>query len=95
MKVNDILKRPWITEKTSQLQRQGYYTFEVDPKAGKNQIKQAVEEIFGVQVAEVKVVKRKGKIRKVGRRMREKRLPDKKLAYIKLKKGNIDVFPKV
>ncbi len=95
MKVNEILKRPWITEKTSQMQKEGYYAFEVDLKAGKNQIKQAVEELFGVEVSDVKIVKRKGKLRKVGRRMREKRLSDKKLAYVKLKKGNIDVFPKV
>ncbi len=95
MQLNEILKKPVITEKTTELLKQGYYAFEVDRRANKNQIKEAVEKLFGVEVETVKTLKRKGKTKRRGRRWVEVKLPDKKLAYIKLKKGHIDLFPKV
>ncbi len=84
-----------MTEKSTQLLKKGYYVFEVDIKANKNQVKEAVEKLFSVEVEEVKTLKRKGKVKRVGKKWIEKKLPDKKIAYIKLKKGHIDIFPKV
>ncbi|GIW64004.1 MAG: 50S ribosomal protein L23 [Patescibacteria group bacterium] len=95
MKINNILKKPVITEKSSQLLRTGIYVFEVDRSANKHQITEAVQNLFSVEVADVKTFIRKGKIKKVGRRMQPKQLPDKKFAYIKVVKGSIDLFPKV
>jgi len=49
----DIIKRPVITERTSDLMNGKKYTFEVDLRASKTQIKQAVEQIFKVKVVKV------------------------------------------
>ena len=47
----EVLRRPIITEKSTALQERGKYTFEVFREANKQQIKQAVEEAFKVEVA--------------------------------------------
>ena len=43
------------------------YTFEVDTKANKTQVKDAIEEIFGVEVEKVNIMNYKGKFKRVGR----------------------------
>lgn len=63
----DIIKRPVITEKSADLMVDKKYTFEVDPRANKTQIKKAVEEIFGVTVVSVKTMNYKGKFKRFGR----------------------------
>lgn len=63
-----VLRRPVITEKNTALQALGKYAFEVDDKASKQQIRQAVEKAFGVKVTTVNVVSVPGKRRLVGRR---------------------------
>jgi len=64
----EVLRRPVITEKGTQLQAQGKYAFEVARDANKPQIKQAVEKAFKVKVTAVNVVMVRGKERRVGRR---------------------------
>jgi large subunit ribosomal protein L23 len=60
-----IVIRPLVTEKsTHQSQTRNAYTFEVDPKANKAQIKQAVEKIYNVKVLNVRTANRKGKPRR-------------------------------
>ena len=54
MDARSILIRPVISEKSYALIAEGKYTFRVDDRAHKTQIAQAVEEIFGVQVAQVR-----------------------------------------
>ena len=49
----DIIIRPVITERSTDLQELNKYVFEVDKRANKTEIKQAVEAIFGVKVAKV------------------------------------------
>ncbi len=56
-----ILKRPLLTEKAMNLREAGHYVFEVDPRANKIQIKQAVESRFDVAVKSVRTVRVKGK----------------------------------
>ena len=57
MTAYDIIRKPLITEKTELLRREhNKYTFEVNRKANKIEIKKAVEEIFNVKVAEVATV---------------------------------------
>ncbi len=63
----DIIKRPVITERSTDLMGEKKYTFEVDINANKTQIKQAVEEIFGVKVAKVNTMRYKGKAKRFGR----------------------------
>ena len=66
----DVLKRPVITEKGTDRQATlNQYTFEVQPEANKNQIKEAVEVAFKVTVTDVHTMNVKGKMRRVGRHM--------------------------
>ncbi len=67
MHLYEILRRPLITEKSTALQAQGKYAFEVAGKATKLQIKQAVEKAFKVEVAAVNVMTVAGKRRRLGR----------------------------
>ncbi|MBA7627562.1 50S ribosomal protein L23 [subsurface metagenome] len=68
MHLYEVLRRPLITEKNTELQAQGKYAFEVAREANKPQIKQAVEKAFKVKVTAVNVVAVHGKVRRVGRR---------------------------
>ncbi|MCA0972655.1 50S ribosomal protein L23 [Halobacillus litoralis] len=63
----DIIKRPVITEHSADLMGEKKYTFEVNPKANKTEIKVAVEEIFGVSVESVNTMNLKGKYKRMGR----------------------------
>lgn len=67
MDARDVIKRPVITERSTDLMADKVYTFEVDLKANKTQIKQAIEEIFGVKVEKVNVQNYKGKFKRMGR----------------------------
>jgi len=64
--LRDIIKRPVITERSADLMADKKYTFEVDPKANKTEIKQAVEEAFGVTVKKVNTMNVKGKFKRMG-----------------------------
>ncbi|MBB5174984.1 50S ribosomal protein L23 [Texcoconibacillus texcoconensis] len=64
----DIIKRPVVTERTTDLMAENKYTFEVDPRANKTEIKKAIEEIFdGTEVANVNTMNYKGKFKRFGR----------------------------
>ncbi|GGH74902.1 50S ribosomal protein L23 [Compostibacillus humi] len=63
----DIIKRPVITEHSTDLMAEKKYTFEVSPKANKTEIKNAIEEIFGVKVVKVNTANQKGKFKRMGR----------------------------
>ena len=67
MDVREVLKRPVITERSMELTAEKKYTFEVDVKANKTQVKDAVEGIFGVKVAKVNVLNYKGKFKRMGK----------------------------
>ena len=57
----EILKRPLITEKSSEQMADGVYAFEVEPTANKLQIAQAVRDVFNVKVAKVRTIRIKGR----------------------------------
>ena len=63
---HDILFRPILTEKSLSMHGDMRYTFQVHPDANKIEIKQAVEKVFGVQVAKVHTLHMPGKRRRVG-----------------------------
>ncbi len=67
MNVYQVLRRPLITEKNSQLQILGKYVFEVADEANKNQVRQAVEKTFKVDVISVNIITVPGKQRRLGR----------------------------
>lgn len=93
MRINNILIKPLLTEKTTSLVQKGVYVFVVNNKANKNKIKEGVEKLFKVKVAVVRLSVRKGKIRKVGKKMIPKKKPDRKIAFVKLSEGKINIFP--
>lgn len=88
----DVLIRPLVTEKAVNLaQQQNKYTFYVDKRANKIEIKKAVEDLFKVKVLSVNTINVKGKKKRVGRY--EGRTPDRKKAIVTLKPGDkIDIF---
>ncbi|HHM24373.1 MAG TPA: 50S ribosomal protein L23 [Bacteroidetes bacterium] len=68
MDANDILIRPILTEKMTNLkEKYNQYAFEVARNANKVQIKQAIEERFGVTVKGVRTINVRGKKRRMGR----------------------------
>lgn len=86
-----VLRRPIITEKSTALASQNKYVFEVDPRANKAQIKEAVEIAFGVRVKAVNTMNVRGKARRFGRRVA--RQPDWKKAIVTLQPGDkIELF---
>ena len=90
----DILIAPVVSEKSYGLLDEGAYTFVVDPRANKTEIKIAVERVFGVKVKSVNTLNRKGKTRRtrngLGKRANTKR------AIVSLAEGHrIDIFGSV
>ena len=69
----DILRRPIITEKSTLLQDEGRYTFEVPRNVTKHEIKIAVEEAFNVQVLKVNTMNVRGKRKRFGPRLAQAR----------------------
>ena len=67
MEARDILIRPLITERTTDLMAEGKYVFVVDKRANKIQIGEAVAEIFNVKVENVNTVNVKSKTKRRGR----------------------------
>ncbi|MFC5401825.1 50S ribosomal protein L23 [Cohnella soli] len=63
----DLIKRPVITERTSDFIEQRKYVFEVDLKANKTEIKQAIESIFKVKVTGVNTLRMPAKPKRYGR----------------------------
>ncbi|HEY6794812.1 MAG TPA: 50S ribosomal protein L23 [Kineosporiaceae bacterium] len=86
----DILLAPVVSEKSYGLLDERKYTFLVDPRANKTEIKIAVERVFGVKVKAVNTLNRSGKTRRtrfgIGKRK------DTKRAVVTLQDGTIDIF---
>ena len=88
----DVILEPVVSEKSYDLiQDTNTYTFIVDPRTNKTEVRQAVEAIFGVRVLSVNTINRRGKRKrtgyKIGRRKNTKR------ALVKLAVGDsIDIF---
>lgn len=81
-----ILKKPKITEKTAIAGSvNNSYVFEVHPRANKIEIKNAVEKIFSVKVAQVRTVNSLGKVKRVG--TTQGRRNSTKKAYVSLQEG--------
>jgi len=89
---HETVIRPHITEKTSAAyQDRGEYTFEVHPDASKNQIRAAIEELFGVKVVDIWTSNQRGKEKRMGRSVG--RRPNWKKAIVKLREGDtIEIF---
>lgn len=88
---HDVIIRPIVSEKSYGLiDRNGQYTFEVQPDANKTEIKLAIEEVFGVKVDKINTLNRKGKTRRTRTGLGKRK--DTKRAIVTLKSGSIDIF---
>jgi large subunit ribosomal protein L23 len=83
----DIIRKPYITEKSNMEMSNGKYTFIVDVNATKTEIKHAVEKLFQVRVLNVNTINYEGKQKRMG--VHQGSRPDWKKAIVK-----IDVDPK-
>ncbi|EPI1740798.1 50S ribosomal protein L23 [Staphylococcus pseudintermedius] len=90
MEARDILKRPVITEKSSAAMAEDKYTFDVEVRANKTEVKKAVEEIFEVKVANVNIINYKPKKKRMGRY--QGYTNKRRKAIVTLKEGQIDLF---
>ena len=90
MEARDILVRPLITERTTQLMAEGKYVFVVAKAANKIEIAKAVSEIFKVKVAKVNTVNVIGKTKRMGRTQGKR--PDYTKAIVKLAPGETIEF---
>lgn len=79
---HDIIHRPVVTEKTTDMMAENKYVFEVDLKANKSEIKKAIEKIFDVKVSQVNTMRVKGKPKRFGRYSGYR--PNRKKAIVKL-----------
>ena len=88
----DIIFEPVVSEKSYDLiQDFNTYTFVVDKRANKTEIKQAIAEIFDVRVTRVNTINRRGKVKRTGWKMGKR--PDTKRALVTLAVGSsIDIF---
>lgn len=86
-----VVKKPLVTEKNTIHSAAGVYAFEVDRKATKTDIKDAIEKSFDVKVDTVKTMVCRGKVKRVGRNFSKVRYWKK--ALVKLQPGeSIAIF---
>lgn len=89
MHLYEVLKRPVITEKTTDMQDEAnQFVFEVDRRANKMLVKQAVEERFEVEVVKVNIINMKAKTRRRGLQARSVRVVPWKKAIVTLAPGD-------
>ena len=86
----DVLIAPVVSEKSYGLLDEGKYTFIVDPRANKTEIKIAIEQVFAVKVESVNTINRKGKTRRTKFGLGKRK--DTKRAIVTLREGTIDIF---
>jgi large subunit ribosomal protein L23 len=86
MEALQLIRRPLISEKSTKLKEAtNTVCFEVDRRANKIEIARAVEKLFGVKVADVRVANRQGKWKRMGRFIGQRK--DWKKAYVRLAPG--------
>ncbi|MEY2737687.1 MAG: hypothetical protein RL683_805 [Actinomycetota bacterium] len=89
----EVIFAPVVSEKSYSLLDEGKYTFEVDSRSNKTEIKQAIEVIFNVKVASINTLNRVGKTRRTKFGLGKRK--DTKRAIVTLKSGTIDIFNNV
>lgn len=88
-----VLKSAHVTEKATDLAEKNQYVFNVWPRSNKKQVKDAVEEVYGIDVVSVRIVNIHSKTRRLGRRTGTKK--GYKKAIVKVKEGQkIEILPR-
>jgi large subunit ribosomal protein L23 len=87
----DVIIRPVVSEKSYAGLENNTYTFLVDPRSNKTEIKEAIQKIWDVRVLSVNTINRKGKVKR--RRFTQGKRPDQKRAIVTLAEGDsIEIF---
>ncbi len=87
----DIVIRPIVSEKSYAGLERNTYTFLVDPRANKTEIKEAIQQIWNVRVINVNTMNRVGKVKRT--RLSTGKRPDQKRAVVTLAEGDtIEIF---
>jgi large subunit ribosomal protein L23 len=87
----DVIIRPVVSEKSYAGLEQNTYTFLVDKRSSKTEIKEAIQQIWGVNVTSVRTLNRKGKVKR--RRWTTGKRADEKRAIVTLAEGDrIEIF---
>ncbi|HEY3023741.1 MAG TPA: 50S ribosomal protein L23 [Actinomycetota bacterium] len=87
----DVIIRPVVSEKSYAGLESSVYTFLVDPRANKTEIKEAIQQIWNVRVVSVNTINRRGKVKR--RRFTQGKRADQKRAIVKLAEGDaIEIF---
>ncbi|HHT50271.1 MAG TPA: 50S ribosomal protein L23 [Eubacteriaceae bacterium] len=86
---HDIIQKPIVTERSMEDMEMKKYTFKVDKRANKIEIKNAIEEIFGVKVEKVNTMNMRGKVKRMGRY--EGKRPDWKKAIVQLTEDSKEI----
>ena len=93
MQVLSVIRAPVVTEKSTLLQEQNKYVFEVSTRANKVQVKEAVERAFEVKVRSVNMMRTKTQHRRIGISGRIVKVPGVKKAVVTLRPGDtIQIF---
>ncbi len=90
--VYDVILTPVITEQSMDVAQDKKYTFKVAVDANKTQVKAAVEEIFGVEVARVNIMNYDGKVKRLGRSVGRTPAYKKAIVTLTAKSKEIEFF---
>lgn len=82
-----IIRRPIITEHSLRAVKKGIFTFEVEKSSKKPSIGRAVESLYAVHVTKISTSLRKGKEKRAGKKRKNIKRSDRKIARVHLKKG--------
>ena len=88
----DVILKPVISERSMDEAQNKKYTFKVATDANKTEVKLAVEEIFGVDVAKVNIMNVKGKVKRMGRNVGRTAASTKAIVTLKPNSKEIEFF---
>ena len=88
----DIILTPVISEQSMDVAAEKKYTFKVATDANKTQVKLAIEEIFGVEVAKVNIMNYDGKVKRMGRFVGRRPAYKKAIVTLTEKSKEIEFF---
>ncbi|MCF6514767.1 50S ribosomal protein L23 [Lactobacillus sp. S2-2] len=92
MEAREIILRPVITEASTDVMDDKKYTFDVDVRATKTQVKKAIEEIFDVEVVKVNIMNVKGKLKRQGRYVGRTKKRRKAIVKLSAESNEIKLF---
>ena len=91
----EVIRKPLVTEKSMASQQKGVYTFIVDGRATKPEIRYAVEQAFKAQkitVGHIRTIKMKGKKKRMKNQVLDGKRKDWKKAFVTLTEGRLDII---